>query len=460
MPVIPCPNKITCPGSDSPITNYSSEALDLLLFRGIGFPYLPPDIPFDVFWWAMGCLSLCESAVSQQDADACAAQQAFRCVHTRPSLPRTTPEEELFANNAVGCSSTCPDGLTFSYVTPPGKYTSTSQVLADRLAAVEACQFAVLAKICLSDLDPDHTCQSRNYVGTITISGGVIPFLVRIIAGSLPPGMNLSQSEDQRTITISGISPSPGNYGFTLRVDDGAGHFMQKSFTLKIPGVTNGGALPNTEVGDPYNFQFIASGGVPPYVFSDPGGTSGVWPDGITLHSNGLVTGSASFNGFYTFGVNVVDSEGHGCTVACTMLVGACNDLMSSTGFCPGDPSKTFHLEIPANSICAASKGQANALASAQLVNQIRIGLAAQGCVCPGPTVDLGAGTIGTVYVPCITSYAWNLNSPAIVNLLAGSTFDPFTAFHLFNGFDIPHGTPSILTPLSYTGPQIYMYYP
>lgn len=461
MPTIPCQSRITCPGSDSPITNYSSEALDTLLFAGIGFPYTPPDDPFDLFWWAAGCLSLCESAISQADADACATAQAFQCVHTRPGLPNTKPDEEIFVNNPIGCSSVCPDGLTFSYTTPAGRFTSTSQVLADRLAAIEACQFAVLAKICLDSLSPDNTCVGRNYAGTIHAMGGVTPMNFRVVAGALPAGVNMSIGQDQRTLFLTGTVTNPGNYPFTIRVDDAAGHFMQKDFVLKVPGVTNAGTLPNTEVGDPFLYQFVAAGGVPPYVFSDPGGTNGLWPDGLTLNPFGLVTGSASFNGFYTFGINVVDSEGHGCTAACHLTVGACNDAMITTAFCPGDPSKFFHAEIPENTYCELTKGAANAHASRVLLDLVRNGLAAQGCVCPGPTVNPAGGTgMGTITPSCISTYAWNLNSPAILVLPAGVPFDPKAQWEAFNGLIMPHGTVSIMTPTSYTGPSVYMYYP
>lgn len=68
-------------------------------------------------------------------------------------------------------------------------------------------------------------------------------------------------------------------------------------------------SLPAARVDVPYAYRFHATGGEPPYVFSEVG--SGL-PDGLTLDVNGNVRGTASQRGRRTFTVELRDRWGQG----------------------------------------------------------------------------------------------------------------------------------------------------
>lgn len=66
--------------------------------------------------------------------------------------------------------------------------------------------------------------------------------------------------------------------------------------------------LPNAELGVPYNFSLAATDGVGPYSYLI---YDGAFAPGHDVHpTTGVVTGSASDTGFYTVGIEVIDSRG------------------------------------------------------------------------------------------------------------------------------------------------------
>ena len=70
----------------------------------------------------------------------------------------------------------------------------------------------------------------KSYSTAIKIAGGKSPFTWSIISGSLPNGIILQSF----TGKISGISTSPGNYNFTVRVTDGLGVMAERAYTLVV----------------------------------------------------------------------------------------------------------------------------------------------------------------------------------------------------------------------------------
>lgn len=60
-------------------------------------------------------------------------------------------------------------------------------------------------------------------------------------------------------------------------------------------------------VNQPYSQQFTASGGIGPYTFSV---TLGALPPGLSLSSSGLLAGTPTHAGTYSFRIHVEDSAG------------------------------------------------------------------------------------------------------------------------------------------------------
>src|SRR5262249_4917042 len=63
--------------------------------------------------------------------------------------------------------------------------------------------------------------------------------------------------------------------------------------------------LPPGDVGAPYTRTVLASGGTSPYTFTLADGTL---PPGVTLASNGLLSGTPTVTGTFTFAVGATDS--------------------------------------------------------------------------------------------------------------------------------------------------------
>jgi Putative Ig domain len=66
--------------------------------------------------------------------------------------------------------------------------------------------------------------------GNLFASGGVQPYTWSVVAGALPPGLELPR----RGNTISGTPTTAGTFTFTVRVTDDAGAFSEKEFSITI----------------------------------------------------------------------------------------------------------------------------------------------------------------------------------------------------------------------------------
>jgi Putative Ig domain len=66
--------------------------------------------------------------------------------------------------------------------------------------------------------------------GNLFASGGVQPYTWSVVAGTLPPGLELPRGEN----TISGTPTTAGTFTFTVRVTDDLGAFSEKVLSITI----------------------------------------------------------------------------------------------------------------------------------------------------------------------------------------------------------------------------------
>jgi Putative Ig domain len=66
--------------------------------------------------------------------------------------------------------------------------------------------------------------------GNLFASGGVQPYTWSVVAGALPPGLELPRREN----TISGTPTTAGTFTFTVRVTDDVGAFSEKELSITI----------------------------------------------------------------------------------------------------------------------------------------------------------------------------------------------------------------------------------
>lgn len=151
-------------------------------------------------------------------------------------------------------------------------------------------------------------------------TGGTAPYSYALTAGALPSGVVL----DAATGTLSGTPTVSGTFNFTLTVTDSTpspAAQASQSYTLSIAGATlvpGQPTLPPAVRGTPYSQVLTATGGVAPYTYSV---ASGTLPAGLTLASNGVLSGTPTAEGSTSFTIAVADAGNATATQAYTFTV-------------------------------------------------------------------------------------------------------------------------------------------
>lgn len=86
------------------------------------------------------------------------------------------------------------------------------------------------------------------------------------------------------------------------------GYATAKTFTLTVAPplvITNATALPGAVQGQAYSVQFGVTGGIAPYTWSVTNGST--LPAGLTLTAAGLLSGTPTTQGSYSFSITVTD---------------------------------------------------------------------------------------------------------------------------------------------------------
>lgn len=322
---IPCDKRSLCLDQSNPVVNLSSEAPDSNVFfgrssgpgsnngtaSGPGSGWRPGDRFNPSCNDSLGPNFCAEP--TQQLADLCAENLGITCNPPpgAPPIPPGTPPQgpngrPMFYNAATACTVRCPDGNPFTFLVAAGLFPATSQILADRQAESYACQLAEVNKVCMGNLSSTHACAETIFNTHLTVSGRG-PFTFSVVAGALPPGTTITGSGN--VATISGTPTTGGSFNFTLRAVSPTGLNMQKSYTIAVIGITSG-ALPDFTTGNPYTYQFTVIGGNSPYTFDV---VNGALPDGLSLSTAGMISGTATSSANADLTVGITDSTGSLC---------------------------------------------------------------------------------------------------------------------------------------------------
>ena len=125
---------------------------------------------------------------------------------------------------------------------------------------------------------------------------------------TLPPGVQLNAGG-----TFSGTPTTAGTYSFLVVLTDQTQNQTQLQYSLTVappPSFTTTSPLPNAPVGVPYSQQIKVTGGVPPYNFSSiSGNVPGISCPG-SCRTTGILSGTPTTAGTYTFNIGVTDSLG------------------------------------------------------------------------------------------------------------------------------------------------------
>ena len=140
------------------------------------------------------------------------------------------------------------------------------------------------------------------YSQTITASGGSGGYSYAVGSGTLPAGLSLNSS----TGVLSGTPTTAASSSFTITATDssGATGSCAYSVTINVTITLSPTSLPAGTVGTAYNQTITASGGGSPYTYAT---TSGTLPTGLTLSSGGVLSGTPSAAGTYSFTITATD---------------------------------------------------------------------------------------------------------------------------------------------------------
>ncbi len=154
----------------------------------------------------------------------------------------------------------------------------------------------------------DGMVNQLGYGQIISATGGTGTKAFALKSGVLPPGLTLSSGG-----VLSGKPTAAGSFGFVVSATDTVGATALQTFSLTITSTDTLKLRPYLQlqaaVNQPaYNETIYATGGVAPYTFAT---TSGMVPPGFSLNPDGVLFGTPSLAGTYTFTVEAVDSVGN-----------------------------------------------------------------------------------------------------------------------------------------------------
>ena len=243
---------------------------------------------------------------------------------TTVSLPQATGLQAYSAKVAatggtspyLWSASGLPAGLTIKSSTGEIAGTPTTfgsfQVLVTAMDSFEASASARLTLVVSAPAPPPVVTSATLPVGfvnvsyntTIGASGGNGALTFSQGTGNLPPGLTLDSNG-----VLRGLPATAGTYSFSIVVTDADNLSSSGTFTLVIRpqplAIITSSPLASVAVGSTVNVKFTAFGGSQPYSFS---GSS--LPPGLSMATDGTLSGTATTVGTFPFTVTVSDKAG------------------------------------------------------------------------------------------------------------------------------------------------------
>jgi uncharacterized repeat protein (TIGR02543 family) len=159
----------------------------------------------------------------------------------------------------------------------------------------------------IASANPADGTVSTVYVGhTFTSTGGTGAKTYAVTAGTLPSGLSLASNG-----TLTGTPTTDGSYNFTVTVTDSASTPETDSHAYTMDILPEALVIASANPADGTVSTVYAG-----HTFTSTGGTgaktyavtAGTLPSGLSLASNGALTGTPTTDGSYNFTVTVTDS--------------------------------------------------------------------------------------------------------------------------------------------------------
>ncbi len=396
----PCPDAVRCPGTDFPVTNFSSEAPDppisigyssgtapttSFTHHGAGGPTNGPNIrssgpsdppgplvtpdqagtgtgtpypPLDSDWDNASVTNFVEVTDPDENADDVAGNDNVDLLASNSGTPGsgglTLPNgtrPTIYVNHPQTCTIRCSDGLPFSFTVPVGAFRAYDQASADRAAYNYACKQAARNRICLGNISA-KACIGTAYSQTITADTASSPLTWEVIGGALPSWVTATAGDKTFAFTGTPTASDIGTTIFTVFAQDLSGFSMTKDYSITVMGVTSSTTLPIFTQNVAYSSQISAGGGTPDYTFVI---LSGNLPPGLTMNDEGLISGTPTVApGLYPVFIGITDSTGIQCTETLAFTV---------SGNCDVSCAKRFRIKSYVDGlfsmVCSAAVGPA-----------------------------------------------------------------------------------------------------
>ncbi len=185
-----------------------------------------------------------------------------------------------------------------------------------------ACVTAVACPtITVAPMAPPNPQLGVAYTQALTASGGAGSYTFAS-TGMLPPGLSLAADG-----TLAGTPTTAGTFMFTVTATDPNGCHGQRMYTMTVcapitvaPSTIDAGTTQSS-----YNVTLSASGGTPAYSYAI---TSGAAPTGLVLSTGGMLTGTPTAGGDFTFVVTATDANACTGTQSYSVHIDSCGGTL------------------------------------------------------------------------------------------------------------------------------------
>ncbi|MBV4533714.1 autotransporter domain-containing protein [Pseudomonas sp. SWRI107] len=219
------------------------------------------------------------------------------------------PATSVAVASAASNGTATANGTSITYTPNPGysgtdsfTYTATNSSGTSAPATVSITVSA--PTLTISPVSLPNPSYITPYSQNLTTSGGNGSYSYTVNAGSLPTGLTLASSG-----ALSGTPTAGGSFNFTVTATDGNGVSGSRAYTMTVaaPSVTiSPSALPTPNYANAYSQTLTASGGSGGYSYAV---SAGALPTGLTLASNGALSGTPIAPGTFSFMVTATDAN-------------------------------------------------------------------------------------------------------------------------------------------------------
>jgi hypothetical protein len=168
--------------------------------------------------------------------------------------------------------------------------------------------------------------------------------------GALPGGLTLSSAG-----LVSGTPTTTGTFSFTAKVTDAAAQTATAPLQITITPaqilITTSSPLTSGQVTVPYSASLAATGGTTPYTWTV---TAGALPGDMTLSSEGLVSGTPTTAGTFSFTAKVTDAAAQTATAPLQFTITPAQILITTSS-----PLTSGQVTVAYSASLAATGGTA-----------------------------------------------------------------------------------------------------